>query len=143
MSAEVLSKPLHLFAVEPRAAYGFRALGNFHLFGNKYIEVPNEPDALIINYYLRAKADGEAGATVFDIKGDRVAQIKGPAEAGLNRLSWNMRRGSPSTGSGQGPSTGSGQAASVGRDAARRVSRRAEAGGQQQTTIARIRERIQ
>ncbi len=139
LSAEVLSKPFHLFAVEPRTAYGFRALGNFHLFGNKYIEVPNEPDALIINYYLRAKADGEAVATVFDIKGDRVAQIKGPGEAGLNRLSWNMRRGSASTGSGQGPSTGSGQAMMP--PGEYRVV--LEAGGQQQTTIARIRERIQ
>jgi hypothetical protein len=148
LSAEVLSKPLHLFAVEPRTAYGFRALGNFHLFGNKYIEVPNEPDALIVNYHLRAKADGEAVATVFDIKGDRVAQIKGPAEAGLNRLSWNMRRGSPSTSSGQGPSTGAGQAPSTGSGQAAIMPSGEyrvvlEAGGQQQTTIARIRERIQ
>jgi photosystem II stability/assembly factor-like uncharacterized protein len=144
LSAELIAKPFHLFAIEPRTAYGFRALGNFHLFGHKYIEVPNEPDALIINYYLRAKADGEAVATVFDIKGDRVAQIKGPAEIGLNRMSWNMRRGSAATGQGpggggQGPSTGSGQALMP--PGKYRIV--VEAGGQQQTTIARIRERIQ
>ena len=136
LSAEVLSKPLHLFAVEPRTAYGFRALGNFHLFGNKYIEVPNEPDALIINYYLSQKAEGEAVATVYDIKGDRVAQIKGPAEAGLNRLSWNMRTasGGPPTG---GPQGGGGPLMPAGEY---RVV--LEAGGQQQTAIARLRERI-
>jgi photosystem II stability/assembly factor-like uncharacterized protein len=141
LSADVLSKPFHVFAVEPRTAYGFRALGNFHLFGHKYIEVPNEPDALIINYYLRAKAEGEAVATVFDIKGDRVAQIKGPAAAGLNRMSWNMRKGSgaPAGGGPQfGPSTGSGQALMPPGDYRIVV----EAGGQQQTTIARIRERV-
>ena len=49
LSAAVLAKPLHLFDVEPRTAVRFRALGNFHLFGDAYIEVPNEPDALVIN----------------------------------------------------------------------------------------------
>jgi photosystem II stability/assembly factor-like uncharacterized protein len=142
LTADVLSKPLHLFAVEPRTPYGFRALGNFHLFGNKYIEVPNEPDALIINYHLRAKPAGEAVATVFDIKGDRVAQIKGPADAGLNRLSWNMRRGSTGPAAG-GPPPGGGQggggAALLPPGEYRVV---LEVAGQQQTTIARIRERI-
>jgi photosystem II stability/assembly factor-like uncharacterized protein len=73
LSAQVLAKPLHLFNVEPRAAYGFRAQGNYHLFGSKYLEVPNEPDALIINYYLNAKQDGGARVTIFDIKGDQIA----------------------------------------------------------------------
>jgi photosystem II stability/assembly factor-like uncharacterized protein len=135
LSAEVLAKPFHVFAVEPRTPYGFRALGNFHLFGHKYIEVPNEPDALIINYYLRTKADGEAVATVFDIKGDRVAQIKGPAEAGLNRMSWNMRRGS-------GPGPGGGPQGGAPLMPAGEYRVVVEAAGQQQTTIARIRERI-
>ena len=79
LSAEVLAKPLHLFAVEPRAAYGFRAQGNFHLYGHKYIEVPNEPDALVINYYLREKHDGGAQVTIVDVKGEQIAQVKGPS----------------------------------------------------------------
>ena len=52
----MLDKPAHLFDIEPRARYGFGAQGmNYHLFGDKYLEVPNEPEALVINYYLRAK----------------------------------------------------------------------------------------
>jgi len=92
---------------------------------------------LIINYYLSQKAEGEAVVTVYDIRGERVAQIKGPAEAGLNRLSWNMRRasGGPPTG---GPQGGGGPLMPAGEY---RVV--LEAGGQQQTAIARIRERIQ
>ena len=51
LSAEVLDKPAHLFDIEPRARYGFSTQGmNYHLFGDKYIEVPNEPEALVINY---------------------------------------------------------------------------------------------
>ena len=150
LSAEVLARPLHLFAVEPRTAYGFRALGNFHLFGHKYIEVPNEPDALVINYYLAAAHGRGARVTISDIRGEAVAQLDGSASAGLNRVLWNMR---PSTSSGRGPSTGSGRAAGgrggSGRGraggpvlAAGDYRITVEVGGQQQTTIGRIRERI-
>ena len=44
----VLPSPLHFFDVEPRTPYHFRALGNFHLFGDGFIEVPDEPDALVV-----------------------------------------------------------------------------------------------
>jgi hypothetical protein len=147
LTADVLARPLHLFAVEPRTAYGFRALGNFHLFGHKYIEVPNEPDALVINYYLATAHDGDARVTISNIRGEAVAQLEGSSSAGLNRVLWNMR---PST----GPSTGAGQGAAGGRGGSGRGRAGGpllptgdyritlEAGGQQQVTIGRIRERI-
>ena len=48
LSAAVLDKPAYLFDIEPRARYGFSAQGmNYHLFGDKYLEVPNEPEALV------------------------------------------------------------------------------------------------
>ncbi|HEY7500558.1 MAG TPA: hypothetical protein VH740_18695 [Vicinamibacterales bacterium] len=138
LSADVLAKPMHLFAVEPRAAYAFRAQGNYHLFGSKYIEVPNEPDALTINYYLRAKADAGARVTVTDIKGDQVATLKGPAEAGLNRVLWNMRAGSGETGGRGGfGGRGAGPTLPIG-DYKITV----DVAGQQQSTIGRIRDRI-
>ena len=135
LSAELLARPFHVFAVEPRAAYGFRAQGNFHLFGNAYIEVPNEPDALVINYYVRAQHDGGARVTIADITGVEIAQVKGPSEAGLNRVQWNMRAGSAPTG-GRGGRGGEPTLPA----ADYRIT--VEAGGQQETTIGRIRERI-
>jgi hypothetical protein len=135
LSAEVLAKPFHVFAVEPRTAYNFRAQGNFHLFGNAYIEVPNEPDALVINYSLRAKDDAGARVTIADIKGAEIAQLKGPSEAGLNRVQWNMRAGAvPPTGRGGrggGPTLPAGDY---------RIT--VEVGGLKETTVGRIRERI-
>jgi hypothetical protein len=41
LSAEVLNKTAHLFDVEPRARYGFAAIGNYNLYGDKYLEVAN------------------------------------------------------------------------------------------------------
>ena len=58
LSADVLARPAHLFDIEPRARYGFAAIGNYNLYGDKYIEIPNEPEALIVNYHLRADAAG-------------------------------------------------------------------------------------
>jgi hypothetical protein len=140
LSAEVLAKPFHLFAVEPRAAYGFRALGNFHLFGHKYIEVPNEPDALVINYHLRAAIDGGARVTVADIRGDQVAQLRGPSNAGMNSVLWNMRRGSAGASGGRGGGFGGRGGGPPLPAGDYRIT--VEAGGQQATTIGRIRERI-
>lgn len=86
---------LHVFDIEPRPFYGFRAIGNYDLFGDKYISVPNEPDALVINYVLAAKADAPATITVADAGGKTVATFEGPADAGFNRALWNMRPSPP------------------------------------------------
>ena len=77
----VTERPLHLFEIEPRAAYQFRALGNFHLFGDAFIEVPNEPDALVINYVVRDASEAGALVTVTDIAGETIATLKGPGRA--------------------------------------------------------------
>jgi hypothetical protein len=86
LSAATLDAPAHLFDVEPRARYGFGTQGmNYHLFGDKYLEVPNEPEALAINYYLKADAAGAAKITVKDRAGKVIREIEGPGKRGLNR----------------------------------------------------------
>ncbi len=78
---------------------------NYHLFGDKYLSVPNEPEALVINYYLKADAPPPAKITVTDSTGRIVRQVDGPAKRGLNRAFASL---SGAFG-GRGPSTGSGQ----------------------------------
>ena len=86
LTAAVLNEPAHLFDIEPRARYGFSTQGmNYHLFGDEYIEVPNEPEALVVNYYLKADAASGAKVTVKDQAGEVVRTVEGPAKAGLNR----------------------------------------------------------
>jgi hypothetical protein len=95
LSAEILAKTFHLFEVEPRAFYGLRALGNFHLFGDRYLAAANEPDALVIQYTLATSVDGGARVTITDSAGNEIAALEGPAEVGLNRAFWDMRPDSP------------------------------------------------
>jgi len=85
LSAATLDEPVHLFDVEPRTRYEFGTQGmNYNLFGDAYIEVPNEPEALVVNYLLKAEAES-AAITVADASGHVVRQISGPAKAGFNR----------------------------------------------------------
>lgn len=105
LKADTFDQPLHLFDIQPKPHYGFSDQGmNYHLFGNKYIEVPNEPDALPINYWLKAEVPGGAHITVTDISGRQIAQLSGPGQAGLNHAYWNMTetppQGAPTVGRG-------------------------------------------
>jgi len=83
---------------------------NYHLFGDRYLEVPNEPEALAINYYLKADAPAAAKITVKDPSGKVVRELEGPAKAGFNRamvaLAGGGGRGGPGGGRGRGGAPG-------------------------------------
>jgi photosystem II stability/assembly factor-like uncharacterized protein len=129
LSAEVLAKPAHLFDIEPRARYGFAAIGNYNLYGDKYIEIPNEPEALVVNYHLRADAAGAARVTVSDAAGRAVRQMEGPAKRGLNRAVVSLGGGGGRGGAAPGLATGE-YVVSV------------EVAGEKLTKPARVRERL-
>src|SRR4029079_3976632 len=74
-------------------------------FGDKYLEVPNEPEALVINYYLKADA-AAAKVTVKDPSGKVLRESEGPAKAGLNRVLVNLAGGG---GRGAGGGAGGGR----------------------------------
>jgi hypothetical protein len=116
LSNETLAKPVHLFDIEPRARYGFGTQGmNYHLFGDKFIEVPNEPEALVVNYFLAADAAAPAKITLTDPGGRALRTINdGPAKRGLNRVLVSLTAGGRAGGGGGG---GAGAAGGRGRGA--------------------------
>lgn len=102
---EMLDKRIHLFDIGPRTPYGFTTNGtNFHLKGNRYIRVPNEPDAMAINFWSRGPINGDATLTITNIAGDMVARLTSRVQPGLNRVYWDMRPtpASPSDSAGTG-----------------------------------------
>ena len=145
LTADVLAKPFHLFAVEPKARYNFSVQGmNYHLFGDKYLEVPNEPEALVVQYSLGADATGQAQVTVADASGRAVRQVPGPVRAGLNRVLIPLAGGGGGRGGGAGGRGGAGRAGGppAGPLAVGDYTVTVEAGGERQTVPARVRERI-
>jgi hypothetical protein len=73
---------------------------NYNLFGDKYLEVPNEPDALVVNYYLKADAASAPRITVAEPGSRVLRELQGTARAGLNRVNVSL------AGSGRGRGAG-------------------------------------
>jgi hypothetical protein len=99
---------LHLFPV--RAATAWRLENHKGDTGHKIFLAPNPPEGALLTYWLGpaalpavppadmgAKPAGkpEVKVTVTDAAGALVRELKGPAEAGLNRASWDLRLEAP------------------------------------------------
>ena len=139
LTRETLDKATHLFDIEPRARYGFSAIGNYFLRGHSYLDAPNEPEAIVINYYVKTANPAGARVTVAEAGGRTVATLTGPANAGLNRLLWSLGSGRGGGGGrGAGPEGGRGAGPAAVGDYVVTL----DIGGDKQTKTARIRERI-
>jgi hypothetical protein len=100
MNATALAKDVHLFTIKPtvqRVTWSFGA--NDRLFSQRYLVTPNEPNGMVIRYYLKMARTEPATVVVTDASGTEVARLEGTTTAGLNTVVWNMLR---SGGAGQG-----------------------------------------
>ena len=140
LSDDVLGRAVHLFDIESKARYGFSMQGtNYHLFGDKFLRVPNEPEALVVNYYLKADVSGSAQITVSDPAGRSVRQATGPGRSGLNSVVVNLA-GVSGRGGGAGGGRGAGPAPTPLAIGDYTVT--LEVAGEKLTKTARVRKRI-
>jgi photosystem II stability/assembly factor-like uncharacterized protein len=92
MTEAMLAKDVHLFDIKPRTQRIYGAVGeNYQLLGDSHLSTPNEPNAVAVNYYLKAKSAGPVKVTVADPYGQVVAELTGKGDAGLNSVLWSMR----------------------------------------------------
>ncbi len=81
---------LHLFNIEPKP---LRLEGvqfaNYHLYGNRHIRTPNEPNGLSIRYFTSNSSDS-LRVNIQDVQGRPVRTWKLLPKAGLNELVWNF-----------------------------------------------------
>jgi photosystem II stability/assembly factor-like uncharacterized protein len=101
LTLKVLSEDVHLFTIKPtvqRVTWQFGA--NDYLFGQRHIQTPNEPNGVLIRYYLKQAPSGNATVVVADSGGQEVARFQGRAAAGLNTVVWPA--GTPGGGRGGG-----------------------------------------
>ena len=95
MTAAALAEDVHLFDIEPETQRVTYALGNYQLLGDSHLFTPNEPNAVVVNYWLKAKTDAAVKISVADASGAVLAELTGKGEAGLNTVSWGMRAQRP------------------------------------------------
>jgi photosystem II stability/assembly factor-like uncharacterized protein len=79
LTDDVLASDAHLFA--PRAAYRMHGITG----GPRVIA------SATINYYLREPSEGPVQLTILDDQDNVVRTLEGPADAGINRASWDLR----------------------------------------------------
>lgn len=96
INEKVLTEEIHLFAIEPKAQRIVRSFGaNDYLFGDCHLVTPNEPNGLVIYYYLKNKIEGQINIKVTDPFGQELARFTGPNNPGINSIIWDMRRPIP------------------------------------------------
>jgi photosystem II stability/assembly factor-like uncharacterized protein len=96
LNAAVLDQPLYLFNIRPaiRFSQKFTRYG----IGDAQFLGPNPPYGALITYYLKDKPPGETPLKIeiLDGSGKAVrALTRIPAEAGLNRIAWDLRTDGP------------------------------------------------
>jgi len=81
-----LGKNVHLFAVKPKPIRRDGAQGNYRLLGDTFPNTPNEPNGLLIYYYLKADAVQPVSITISNQGGQVVRTLSGSQKAGINRV---------------------------------------------------------
>ncbi|HEY3038072.1 MAG TPA: hypothetical protein VGJ66_05005 [Pyrinomonadaceae bacterium] len=92
-SENILTSDIHLFDVAN--ATHFRLYGRKGSTGHKWFAAANPPYGAVINYYVKDKPKDDVKVTITDSGGTVVRDLKGPKEAGLNRLVWDLRLNPP------------------------------------------------
>jgi photosystem II stability/assembly factor-like uncharacterized protein len=90
LSATVAAAPAHLFEVRPVVLSASKPSPG--LTGGKLFAAPNPPAGLVVWYHLMEPVTSKVTVEVNDGAGALIAELSGPAEAGLHRLTWNLRQ---------------------------------------------------
>jgi hypothetical protein len=95
LNDSVLSQDFYLFDIEPKVQHIYGGIGNYQLFGDNHLITPNEPNAVVIHYFLKEKTPDKIKVTVADASGQALRSLEGAGEAGLNTVLWDMRTQKP------------------------------------------------
>jgi photosystem II stability/assembly factor-like uncharacterized protein len=89
LTPETLTAQSHLFDIRP--ALIFNPYNHKGSTGHKYFSGPNPPRGALISYYLKDDGKEEAKLVIADPQGKTIRELKGSKEAGLHRLTWDLR----------------------------------------------------
>jgi photosystem II stability/assembly factor-like uncharacterized protein len=95
MSESMLASDVQLFDMRPGIEW--RMANNKGATGHKEYLAANPPYGVIVNYYVKNKLEGRnpVKITVTDKAGNKIRELTGAAEAGINRVNWDLRYDTP------------------------------------------------
>jgi photosystem II stability/assembly factor-like uncharacterized protein len=105
LTPAVLEEDVHLFSIKPvvqRVTWQFGA--NDYLFGQRNLATPNEPNGMIVRYYVKGPVESGARSTVVikDSGGREVARLQQNITPGINTTVWTTRAQGAGRGAGGG-----------------------------------------
>ncbi|HAR36625.1 MAG TPA: hypothetical protein DCR87_06975, partial [Acidobacteria bacterium] len=92
LNPQVLVGEAYLFSPRPAIQKQYPVFGNYHLTGDSHLFTPNEPDEVVIYYYLREEAKEKVKISFYDLERNLLAELSAQGKAGLNRVGWDMRK---------------------------------------------------
>ena len=93
MNEKVLAEKIYFFKVEPKVQWMAHTYGgNYNLYGHRHLSTPNEPEGIVIDYYLKDEVKEKVKITISDSDGKIISRLEGKTNAGINSVIWNMRR---------------------------------------------------
>jgi photosystem II stability/assembly factor-like uncharacterized protein len=96
MNDRVRSSDLHLFDIRPATSWRVYDYRNDHGGpGHKFFIGENPPYGAPINYYLKSQPgpSDKVLVAVEDARGNKVREFEGTKDAGVNRVTWDLRSG--------------------------------------------------
>ncbi len=63
--------------------------------GHKFFVAGNPDFGAMISYYLKAEAKEDVKIAIQDSEGQKIRELKGQKDAGINRIAWDLRYGAP------------------------------------------------
>ncbi|MFQ6047335.1 MAG: hypothetical protein ACE5PT_13435, partial [Gemmatimonadales bacterium] len=88
----IAQQPLHLFEIPTAVQYNVSQVGGMRFTADGMFRGENRPYGALLTYWV-LEGDDSAKATIEVLEGDEVIRrFEGPAKAGLNRTSWDLRR---------------------------------------------------
>ena len=109
MTEEVMAADFHLFPPRPAVLWKNNLRRRRAVTGDKNWTGSNAPAGSAIQYYLADDASEGVEIEITDvITGDVVRTLEGTANAGLNRVQWNLRANPDNPNANQGPAVSPG-----------------------------------
>ncbi len=95
LAPEVLARDVYLFDVRPVSFRIESGWGNYHLYGDRHLSTPNDPNGFVVSYYVRRPLAAAPSITIADPFGSVLHTMEGPTSAGIHRVVWEPRRPVP------------------------------------------------
>jgi photosystem II stability/assembly factor-like uncharacterized protein len=89
LTKDVLAAQGYLYDI--REATIFNPYNHKGSLGHKVFVGPNPPQGSIISYYLKEEVKEDVKIIIENKDGKKIREIKGPKEAGINRITWDLR----------------------------------------------------